>query len=96
MDWLRQLFTRRRIYDDLSEEIQQHLDEKIEALMAQGMGREEAARRAKREFGNVTRIEERGREAWMWPMVDGLIADARFAIRRLRKSPGCFADRQSD
>ena len=34
MTWLRQLFTRRQIYSDLSEEIQQHLAEKVEALMA--------------------------------------------------------------
>jgi hypothetical protein len=34
MHWLRPLFTRRQIYRDLSEEIQQHLAEKVEALMA--------------------------------------------------------------
>jgi len=88
MDWLRQLFTRRRIYDDLADEIRDHLDEKVEALMAEGMGRNEAMRRAKRDFGNVARIEERGREAWMWPRVEGIFADARIAVRRLKKSPG--------
>ena len=30
MTWLKQLFSRRRLYDDLSEEIRKHLDEKIE------------------------------------------------------------------
>jgi hypothetical protein len=34
MHWLRPLFHRRQIYSDLSEEIQQHLAEKVEALMA--------------------------------------------------------------
>lgn len=60
MQWVRQLFTRRSIYRDLSEEIRQHLAEKIEALMADGMSRKEAEYAAKREFGNVTRIEESG------------------------------------
>jgi hypothetical protein len=30
MTWLKQLFSRRRLYDDLPEEISEHLDEKIE------------------------------------------------------------------
>jgi predicted permease len=88
MNWLRQIFSRRRIYDDLSEEIQQHLAEKAEMLMLGGMSREEAKQKARRDFGNVTSLQERGREAWMWLTVEGLLADAKFAIRRLRKSPG--------
>jgi hypothetical protein len=88
MNWLRQIFSRRRIYDDLSEEIQQHLAEKAEMLMLSGMSRERAEQKARRDFGNVTSLQERGREAWMWLTVEGLLADAKFAIRRLRKSPG--------
>ena len=63
MSWFSRLFLRRRIYSDLSEEIQQHLTEKIEALMADGMSRDQAEFAAKRSFGNVTRIEESAREA---------------------------------
>ena len=73
---------------DLSEEIQQHLAEKVEALMAAGMSRAEAGLAARREFGNVTVIEERGREVWRWPVIDALRGDARFALRQLRKNPG--------
>ncbi len=62
MNWLRQLFSRRRIYRELSEEIQAHLDEKIEELMADGMSREEAKQAARRQFGNVGLIEENSRE----------------------------------
>ena len=50
MNWIVKLFNRRRIFSDLSEEIEQHLIEKMEALMADGMSREEAAHAAKREF----------------------------------------------
>src|ERR1700689_4300597 len=88
MDWLRPLFSRRHRYDELSETIREHLDEKIADLMDSGMTREEAERTASREFGNVTRIEERSREVWQWPTVESIAADVRFALRQLIKSPG--------
>jgi putative ABC transport system permease protein len=76
------------MYSDLSEEIEQHLAEKTELLMAEGMSREEAEYAAKREFGNLTRIEEQGREAWMWPLAESLYSDFKLAIRQLVKNPG--------
>jgi predicted permease len=91
MNWLRQIFLRRRIFDDLSEEIEQHLEEKTESLMAEGMSRKDAAASARREFGNVARIEEQGREPWIWAKAESLLADVRFASRRLRRSPGFTA-----
>jgi hypothetical protein len=50
MSWLKHLFTRRRRYDELSETIREHLDEKIADLTDRGMTREEAERTARREF----------------------------------------------
>lgn len=91
MNWFRQLFMRNRIYTDLSDEIEQHLAEKVEALMAEGISRNEAEATAKREFGNVTRMKERGRETWMWPRVESIGADVKFAFRKLRRSPGFAA-----
>jgi hypothetical protein len=88
MQWLKQLFTRRQIHSDLSDEIQQHLAEKIAALIADGMSPKEAAYAARREFGNVTGIEESGREAWTWPRAESILSDVKFAIRKLKKSPG--------
>jgi putative ABC transport system permease protein len=88
MGWLKQLFTRRRRYNELSESIREHLAEKIAALMDRGMTRDEAERTARREFGNVTRIEERSREVWQWPTLESIWADIRFASRQLWKSPG--------
>lgn len=88
MNWIKQLFTRHRIYNDLGEEIRQHIDEKTDALTAEGMSREEAAQATRREFGNLTHIEGRGREAWMWPMAESLWADWKFAIRQLSKNAG--------
>lgn len=88
MKWLKELWMRGRMYNDLAEEIQQHLHEKREALIAGGASPEEAKRAARREFGNVTGIEEQGREAWMYPRVESLWADMKYAIRQLRKNPG--------
>jgi len=50
MIWMKQLWMRRRMYSDLAEEIQQHLDEQIEAMMADGMSRKEAEHAARRQF----------------------------------------------
>ena len=88
MHWLRSLVHRRQIFSDLSEEIQQHLAEKVEALMAGGMSRKDAEFAAKREFGNIARIEESGHEPWMWPRAESILSDIKFALRKLRHSPG--------
>src|SRR6266436_4956465 len=88
MMWLKQLFSRRRLYGDLSEEIQEHLEEKIEELVANGMSRKEAVATARREFGNVTLIEEDSRNAWRWPSIEDFFMDLRFGARMLRKNPG--------
>ena len=85
MGWLRQLFSRRRRYEELSESIREHLDEKTADLMDRGMPRDEAERAARREFGNVTLIEERSREVWQWPTIESVLGDIRFAFRQLAK-----------
>lgn len=87
MHWLKQMFSRRCRYDELSESIREHLDEKIADLMDRGMAREEAERTARREFGNVTRIEERSREVWQWPTIEGILRDTHHAFTSLAKAP---------
>src|SRR6267142_8260 len=88
MRWFTKLFSRRRLYGELSEEIQEHLHEKIEELLASGMSRKEATAAARREFGNVTLIEEDSRTVWRWPSIENLFMDVRFGVRTLRKCPG--------
>jgi predicted permease len=84
----RQIFRRNQIHDDLAEEIQQHLAEEIESLTAGGMDRRDAEFAARRRFGNVTLIEEQGSEAWKMPNIEGWLSDFKFALRRLKASPG--------
>jgi len=87
MSWLKQLFLRRRMYADLSEEIHQHIEEKIEELVAGGMSRKEAIAAARCAFGNVTLTEEDGRNAWGWRTVEELLGDVRYGLRALRHNP---------
>jgi len=88
MSWLKHLFSRRKLYEELSEEIREHLEEKVEELVADGMPREEAIFAARREFGNVTLTEESGREVWCWPLLEDFLTDIRFGMRMFRKNPG--------
>lgn len=87
MHWPKHAFSRRRRYEELSESISEHLDEKIADLMDRGMTRAQAEQSARREFGNLTRIEERSREVWQWPTLESLWSDIGFALRQLWKSP---------
>jgi predicted permease len=91
MSWLRQLLSRRRIYSDLSAEIQGHLDEKTDELVAAGMPKQEAREAARREFGNSTLLEENGREVWRSARLEDFFRDLRFGVRMLRKNPGFAA-----
>src|ERR1700679_3727800 len=47
-------FLRNRPYEDISISIQEHIDERIDELMGEGMPHHEAEQNARREFGNVT------------------------------------------
>ena len=88
MTWLKQLFSRRRLYNDISEEIREHLEQKIEELVASGMSKKEASAAARREFGNLSLIEEDSRNVWRWPSLENLFRDIRYGLRVLRKNPG--------
>jgi predicted permease len=91
MQRLAGLFSRRRRYDDLAVSIQEHIAERAEELMESGMQRAAAEQAARREFGNVGLIEQRSREEWQWLKAESIVADVRFALRQLIKSPGFTA-----
>ncbi len=91
MSLIDRLFRRRQVYESLADEIRSHLDERIEALMAQGMSRADATAAARRAFGNVTNVVEQGREVWEWPSVESFVMDVRYALRQLRRTPALSA-----
>ena len=83
---LDRLLHRGRIYDDLSDEIRAHLDEKADELIARGMSPSAARDAARRAFGNVTRAEEDGRESWQWPTIESFLMDVRYSLRQLLRA----------
>src|SRR6267143_2556118 len=91
MNWFKQLFSRRRIYNDLSAEIQAHIEEKADELVTSGMPRKEATAAARREFGNVTLMAEDSRAVWQWPSIESFFADVRYGARMLRRNPSATA-----
>lgn len=92
MSWFQRIFLRRRLYNDLAEELREHIEERTEQLMrVENLSRTEAERAARRAFGNVTLLEQHGREVWQWPKLESIGADTRFALRQLVKSPGFTA-----
>ena len=81
-------FSRNRRYDDISVSIQEHLDERVDELMEEGLPRDAAERAARRDFGNVPLLRERSREAWQWQRIESLLMDLKHVFRRLGRSPG--------
>src|SRR5438105_1498213 len=73
---------------ELSDEVQHYVDLTAASYVARGFGPDAARRAAHLEVGNMTVVRERVR-AYGWENVVGtLIADLRFAARRLRANPG--------
>ena len=91
MSLVDRLFRRERIYDDLAEEIRGHIDERTRDLIARGMSPDAARAAARRAFGNLTNVEEQGRETWEWPAVESVLSDVRYALRRLIGAPALSA-----
>ena len=71
---LAQLLFRRRRYDDIAVSIQEHIEERIDELMEEGMPRKQAEQKARREFGNVALMEQRSREVWQWTALESVLA----------------------
>src|SRR5712692_1871743 len=81
------LFRRRRLEQDLDDELRFHLDRQIETNIASGMSPEEARQAALREFGGVTQIQEECRDMRRIPFFETLAQDLRYGLRMLRRSP---------
>jgi predicted permease len=76
-------FRRRSADEELAEEMQLHLDLAVEENMRRGMTVEEARRQAMLRFGGVTQAAERQREERGMPLLDRMMQDLRYTLRRL-------------
>jgi len=87
--WINRLMYRSRMEDDVRAEMEFHQQARAEDLERRhGLTREEAARRARMEFGSVVHYREEARAAFGFRFADECRADLRFAARTLRKSSG--------
>ena len=74
---------------ELSAEIEQHLEMEAHELMrARGWSPEEARRQARIAFGGVERYREEQRDARGVRWIEESLADVRYALRVLARSPG--------
>jgi len=85
---LRALFRKSQLEREMDEELRNHLELEREELARNGLGEEEARRRALVSFGGVSRTKEEAREARGFPGLEELAQDVRHAVRSLRRNPG--------
>src|SRR6266576_1090795 len=83
-------FRRSQTENELDEELRTQIQLRADDLERSGLGRIEAERRARIEFGGHERFKEECREASAGNFIDTLIRDVRFTLRTLRRSPGFF------
>ena len=85
--WLRAVFRRSALDRELQEEMQLHIDRRVESLIAEGVSPTEARLAARREFGNPTAHRDDARDATKTAWVDSTRADIRFALRYFARKP---------
>ncbi|HLH03470.1 MAG TPA: ABC transporter permease [Bryobacteraceae bacterium] len=91
MNPLRRLVSKRQLDRDLAAEMAEHLEEKVEQLIAEGHSPEKARTLARKQFGNLTLQQEASRAEWGFNAAEQLWQDTRFALRILRKTPAFTA-----
>jgi putative ABC transport system permease protein len=89
MSWFSRLsnvFWSSRLDRDLEAELQFHIEARTDELIAKGLPPEDAAREARRHFGNRLLLRESSRETKLFSWIESVFQDVRFGLRMLRKN----------
>src|SRR5262245_48656148 len=85
---LRAVILRRRLEQDLDDEIAFHIAMREAEHRCAGSTPSEAELNTRRQFGNPAALREQTRDAWLFPSFESWVQDVRFAVRSLRRSLG--------
>ena len=88
---LRSLFRRRKVEEELDEELRDHVQRRTDENVANGLTREAARRVALLELGGVEQRKEECRDARGVRWIEEFFQDVRFGLRLIRKTPGFSA-----
>jgi putative ABC transport system permease protein len=93
--WLKSFFRRVRglwrsetIHQEITDELQFHMDMRVEENIRRGMAPDDARRDAERRFGNQTRIKEQGYDVRGGQWLETVWQDLCYGARMLLKNPG--------
>jgi putative ABC transport system permease protein len=86
--FLRAVLSRRRVEQELDDELRMHLELEAEKRLPDAGSADEARRRAVLSFGAVESVKDEVRESWGIRFLETLGQDLKYGARSLRRNPG--------
>lgn len=78
---------RKRMLEQLDEDIRDHIERETQDNIDRGMSPQDARHAALRKFGNITRIKEQTYEVWAITWLEQFLQDVHFGVRTLVRNP---------